>query len=173
MMDNDLRIRRLQQEAEDPEVAIILIDLVLGHGAHPDPASELAPAVIKARDTAAEAGRHLEVVAILVGTDEDPQDLDSQFEQLRDAGAKVGFSNDAAMHCLGVLLGSLNPEPWTSKLPAVDLSVLHEPLAVINVGLESFTESLAAQDAAAIQVDWKPPAGGNERLMAILERMQG
>jgi FdrA protein len=51
--------------------------------------------------------------------------------------------------------------------------VLHQPLAAINVGLESFTESLMAQDAAVIQVDWRPPAGGNERLMAILERMRG
>jgi FdrA protein len=51
--------------------------------------------------------------------------------------------------------------------------VLHQPLAAINVGLESFTESLMAQDAPVIQVDWQPPAGGNERLMAILERMKG
>ena len=45
MMDNDLRIRRLEKEAGDPEVAIILLDVVLGYGAHPDPASELAPAI--------------------------------------------------------------------------------------------------------------------------------
>ena len=51
--------------------------------------------------------------------------------------------------------------------------MLHHPLAAINVGLESFTESLTAQDAPVIQVDWQPPAGGNEKLMAILERMKG
>jgi FdrA protein len=54
----------------------------------------------------------------------------------------------------------------------VDSSVLREPLSAINVGLESFTESLTAQGAQVIQVDWKPPAGGNERLMAILQRMK-
>ncbi|UCG15021.1 MAG: fdrA domain protein [Deltaproteobacteria bacterium] len=53
------------------------------------------------------------------------------------------------------------------------MSVLHQPLAAINVGLESFTESLMAQDAPVIHVDWQPPAGGNERLMALLERMRG
>ena len=42
MMDNTLRIQRLHQEAEDPEVAVILLDVVLGYGSHPDPASELA-----------------------------------------------------------------------------------------------------------------------------------
>jgi len=48
MMDNDLRIRRLLQEAEDPEVAVILLDVVLGFGAHADPARELAPAIQQA-----------------------------------------------------------------------------------------------------------------------------
>ncbi len=50
--------------------------------------------------------------------------------------------------------------------------MLREPLCAINVGLESFTESLLAQDAPVIQVDWKPPAGGDERLMAMLQRMK-
>jgi FdrA protein len=45
-------------------------------------------------------------------------------------------------------------------------------LVAINVGLESFTESIIAQGAEAIQVDWRPAAGGNEKLMATLERMK-
>ena len=68
VMDNDLRIRRLQQEADDPEVAVILLDVVLGYGAHPDPAGELAPVIAKARAAAEEAGRRLEVVAVVVPT---------------------------------------------------------------------------------------------------------
>ena len=43
MMDNDLRLRRLEIEAADPQVALLLLDVVLGYGAHPDPASDLAP----------------------------------------------------------------------------------------------------------------------------------
>ena len=49
MIDNDLRIRRLLQEARDPEVAVIILDVVLGYGAHPDPASELGKAVEDAK----------------------------------------------------------------------------------------------------------------------------
>jgi FdrA protein len=173
MMDNDLRIRRLQQEAEDPEAALILLDLVLGHGAHHDPAAELAPAIANARETAAAAGRHLEVVAVVVGTDEDPQDVNAQVHKLEAAGARVEFSNDAAVHCVGSLLRSLNPQPASSSFQPVDLAVLRQPLTAINFGLESFAASLLAQDASVIQVDWRPPAGGNERLMAILERMSG
>ncbi|NIO69625.1 MAG: acyl-CoA synthetase FdrA [Anaerolineae bacterium] len=179
MMDNDLRIRRLQQEADDPEVAVILLDVVLGYGAHPDPASELAPAITKARTGAEEAGRHLEVVAVVVGTDEDPQDLNAQVQQLKAAGAQVETSNEAAVRYVGRLVQALDQPvgathlPSASHLKSVDLAVLHQPLAAINVGLESFTESLMAQDAPVIQVDWRPPAGGNEKLMAILERMRG
>jgi len=172
MMDNDLRIRRLQQEAGDPEVAVILLDVVLGYGAHPDPAGELAPAIARARARAEEAGRYLEVVAVVVGTDEDPQGFETQVQQLEAAGAKVETSNDAAVHYVGQLIQALNPKHETRNTKHVDLSVLHQPLAAINVGLESFAESLMAQDAPVVQVDWQPPAGGNERLMAILERMR-
>jgi len=179
MMDNDLRIRRLQQEAGDPEVAVVLLDVVLGYGSHPDPASELAPAIAQARARAEEAGQHLEVVTIVVGTDEDPQDFDAQVRQLKAAGARVETSNDAAVRYAGQLVRALDqplrkaaPETGAESVRSVDLAVLHQPLAAINVGLESFTESLIAQDAPAIQVDWQPPAGGNEKLMAILERMK-
>jgi FdrA protein len=171
MMDNDLRIRRLQQEAADPEVAVILLDMVLGYGAHPDPAGELAPAIAQVRAEVEAAGRYLEVIAVVVGTDEDPQDMDAQVQKLREAGAWVETSNEAAVHYLGHLLrASAKDARRTTK--AVPIQVLHDPLAAINVGLESFAESLQAQDAPVIQVDWRPPAGGNERLMAILERMK-
>ena len=180
MMDNDLRIRRLQQEADDPEVAVILLDVVLGYGAHPNPAGELAPAITRARVGAEEAGRHLEVVAVVVGTDEDPQGFDAQVQQLKAAGARVETSNEAAVRYVGRLVRALNqppekdaPERGAESIRNVDLAVLHQPLAAINVGLESFTESLMAQDAPVIQLDWRPPAGGNEKLMAILERMRG
>jgi FdrA protein len=171
MMDNELRIRRMLQEAEDPEVAVILLDVVLGYGAHPNPAGELAPAIKKARGIAKDAKRHLEVVAVVVGTDEDPQGLELQIEQLRGAGARVETSNESAVRYVGGVLRALNHREVADRQP-VDLAVLHEPLAAINVGLESFTASLQAQEAPVIQVDWRPPAGGNERLMAILERMQ-
>ena len=54
----------------------------------------------------------------------------------------------------------------------VDLNVLKNSLAGINVGLESFSDSLTKQGAQVLQVDWKPAAGGNERLSSILERLK-
>jgi FdrA protein len=173
MMDNDLRIRRLEQEASDPEAAVLLLDVVLGHGAHPDPASELAPAIQSALETANKADRHLDVVAVVVGTDEDPQGLDEQISQLEAAGAKVWTSNEAAARYVGRLIQALSPEPEIHDHTPVDLSDLKDSLSAINVGVESFAESLLAQDASVIHVDWRPPAGGNQELMSILERMKG
>ncbi|MCJ7825119.1 MAG: acyl-CoA synthetase FdrA [Anaerolineales bacterium] len=173
MMDNDLRIRRLEQEASDPEVAVLLLDVVLGHGAHPDPASEIAPVIQSVIARAQEAGRQLEVLVVVVGTNEDPQGLDGQISQLEAAGAKVWTSNEAAARYVGRLVQALSPEPEIHERMPVNLSVLKDSLSAINVGVESFSESLSAQGASVIHVDWRPPAGGNQELMSILERMKG
>jgi hypothetical protein len=41
-------------------------------------------------------------------------------------------------------------------------------LQVVNIGLESFAEDLRAQGVAVVQLDWRPPAGGNARIAALL-----
>jgi FdrA protein len=175
MIDNDLRIRRLIQEAADPSTAVILLDVVLGDGAHPDPALELAPAIVQVRNRAAGEGRRLEIVVVLVGTDEDPQDLERQRQQLKEAGAWVTTSNTEAVCRAGRIAQSLDPEAAPKAMfstKQVPLATLQQPLTAINVGLDSFRVSLEDQGARAIQVEWRPPAGGDEQLMAILERMR-
>jgi len=96
MIDPTLRLERLAGEAADPSVGVVLLDVVLGHGADPDPAASLAPAVRAARATAAADGRGLAVVVSLCGTAGDPQGRDRQASALRDAGATVLLSNAAA-----------------------------------------------------------------------------
>ncbi len=175
MMDNELRIQRLEVEAADPETAVILLDVVLGYGSHPDPAGELAPAIGEARKNAADAGRHLEVVVMLSGTDVDPQDRAAQQEKLAAAGARVFLSSDRAVRYAGRLLKALEgaPQPPRLGFSPVDLESLKGEFAAINVGLESFAESLQSQNASVVQVDWKPAAGGNADLLALLEKMKG
>jgi len=169
MLDNSLRIERLKQEASYPDVAIILMDVVLGFGAHPDPASELAPAISDVISLARKSGRDLEVVIILVGTDEDPQDLSNQLEQFRKGGARVETS------CRAVVVYAverLQSYADNRELPPVDLAILTKPVEAINIGLESFSKSLGAQKVPVIHLDWRPPAGGDEKLISILERMK-
>ncbi len=184
MLDNDLRIRRIHAEAADPETGLILLDVVLGDGAHPDPASELAPAIQEAIATAHAAGRELPIVAVVVGTDADPQGLGSQIEQLTAAGATVFTRHDEAIRVIGAAFAGNDRRPTTdddsSAQPATRNSQLairnpqitsRPPFAALNVGLESFSESLKSQGATVVHVDWKPPAGGNEKLMGLLARM--
>lgn len=175
MMDNDLRIRRLEKEAADPEVAVILLDVVLGYGAHGNPASELSQAIYAALQTANEAGRHLKVVAVVSGTDEDPQGMKDQIAMLEEVGVRVETSNDAAVRYVGRLLQAIersHQPPTEDGMKHVDLEPLKKPLAAINVGLESFTEALTDQGSQVVHMDWKPAAGGNEKLAGILERMK-
>lgn len=175
MMDNELRIRRLYEEARNPEVALIMLDVVIGYGSHPDPASEIAPAIAKCIKEAKEAGRHLEVVCVACGTDEDPQNLDNQIAQLRAAGALVDTDNEIICRYVGRTMRALAERGETAAETIgkpVDLESLKKPLAAINVGLESFTANIKDQNAPVIHVDWKPPAGGNERLMNILSKMK-
>jgi FdrA protein len=169
MIDNSLRIERLRQEAADAAVAIILLDVVLGYGTHPDPAAELAPAISEAITSAEKAGHALEIVVIIVGTNEDPQNLASQIKRLKAADARVETNAGAACTYIGQQLLSLGK---IDRLPAVDPDVLKQTVKAINVGLESFAASLSAQSAEVIHVDWRPPAGGNKNLMSILERMK-
>lgn len=96
MIDNRTRIQRLLQEARDPSVAVILLDVVLGYGAHSDPAAELGPAIVQARQMAAAKGRTLTVVTSITGTEQDPQGLARQTAALQKAGAIVMGSHTAA-----------------------------------------------------------------------------
>jgi FdrA protein len=69
MIDHRLRNERLAVEAQDPQTAVILLDVVLGYGAHADPASVIAPVSRGMRSAqAAASGRHLAVVGFVCGT---------------------------------------------------------------------------------------------------------
>lgn len=105
MIDPTLRMERLAVEAADPTCGVLLLDLVLGHGAHPDPAGELADAVRAARQTARADGRTLPVVVSLCGTDADPQGRQRCAETLAGAGASVFLSNAAAARHAASLAG--------------------------------------------------------------------
>jgi FdrA protein len=96
MIDFTLRNMRILQEARDPETAVILIDVELGIGSNADPAGQLVPVIQKAKGLAKEAGRHLPVVASVVGTEDDFQGLASQEKALSDAGVLIMPSNAEA-----------------------------------------------------------------------------
>lgn len=164
MLDNDWRIRRLREESADPTTGLILLDIVLGEGAHPDPARELAPVIAAIRE-----GRNLPVAALVIGTDADPQQRAAQMERLQASGAQV-YTDPSA--CFSAVARALLAPPSSSVANYRSPFSSSSSLVAINIGLESFYDSLIAQGAAAVHVDWRPPAGGNERLMALLARLK-
>jgi FdrA protein len=104
MIDPSLRLERIAVEGDDPTCAVLLLDLVLGFGSHPDPADELAAAIAAARKAAAAGGRELPVVVSLIGVENDPQGLTSCAKTLQASGASVFVSNaQATRHALSLL----------------------------------------------------------------------
>jgi len=93
MIDPTLRVSMLKEQAQDPAVGVLLLDVVLGYGAHPDPAGELAEAI---RDGLERRAGDLSVIAFVCGAQDDPQGLESQVALLADAGVVVTRSNGHA-----------------------------------------------------------------------------
>tara|TARA_Y100000590_G_scaffold38389_3_gene41224 strand:+ start:11672 stop:13036 length:1365 start_codon:yes stop_codon:yes gene_type:complete len=87
MIDNTLRLERLAEVSRDETVGTVLVDVVLGHGASPDPAAELKDAL---------GDISVPIFVSLIGTNGDPQNFDSQVNQLTQAGAEVHLSNASA-----------------------------------------------------------------------------
>ncbi len=87
MIDPTLRLDHLRQAAADTATGVLLLDVVLGHGAEPDPGLLLAPALSQIRQP---------VVVSVIGTALDPQDRDRQVRTLVESGAEVHLSNAAA-----------------------------------------------------------------------------
>jgi FdrA protein len=93
MIDPSLRNDLVRAAAEDNSTAAILFDVVLGYGAHADPAGELAEALRDAQDRARRHRRFLALVGHVCGTDADPQHKPAQIDKLRKAGVLIADSN--------------------------------------------------------------------------------
>ena len=49
--------------------------------------------------------------------------------------------------------------------------LFRKELVVVNMGLDSFADNLRKEEVKVLQMDWKPPAGGNERVISLLEKL--
>jgi FdrA protein len=105
MIDPEARLELIRREASDPQTAVILIDVVLGYGSHPDPASALA-------GTCAEITRGPDspaIVAYVLGTDLDPQGLELQQDRLAEAGCVLATTGAGSAR-LAAAIASRRPE---------------------------------------------------------------
>ncbi len=107
MIDPSGRQARLVAEAKDGSIAVILMDFVLGYGAHIDPVGEMLPSVEKAKEILKEQGKEVIWVASVCGTEGDPQDLLDQEKRLIDAGFVVMPSNAQAVRFISKVLNRI------------------------------------------------------------------
>ena len=104
MLDPLLRAERIGAAGRSAHVGVLLLDLVLGRGTHPDPAESLGRAWRQARAAAEAEHRSLVAVASVVGTAQDPQGLDRQLGQLTEAGVEVLPTSAEAARFAGLLV---------------------------------------------------------------------
>jgi FdrA protein len=98
MIDPEARVELIRAAGDESDVAVVLLDVVLGHGSHPDPAGELAPACA---EIMGDDGP--QVVAYVLGTDGDPQGYASQVAKMADAGCVVTATAARASYAAAAL----------------------------------------------------------------------
>ena len=109
MVGPTLRLEAIARAGADPTTGVLLLDVVLGYGAQPDPAQDLVPVLHDLPDD-------LPVVISCIGTDDDPQVLSRQGEALAATGAQVFCSNaHAARQAVSLLAVATEPEGGASR----------------------------------------------------------
>lgn len=185
MIDPEVRIGYIEKYGAMESTGVILFDCMLGYGCHPDMAAALAPVIKEQLERAKAAGRELYFVGSVTGTENDPQDYRKSFETLREAGAIMETSNARAIRLALEIKGIHFAEEDREVVPyeIKDASSLPQPSEqvmellnttprIINVGVESFNDSLRAYGAQSVQFSWKPLAGGNKRMIHLLNELE-
>jgi succinyl-CoA synthetase alpha subunit len=189
MIDPIARTERIEAEMQDPTIAVMLFDCILGNGSHEDPATVLSVAIAKAKQVAKKRGGYLSVIVSVTGTDKDFQNRTEQIARLEHEMAIVMPSNYQAVRLAKrILLREFGPktlhvQTYSHRLSSRSLSLdsgqsipdsslilslfLYGPNAV-NLGLEAFSRNLNQ----SLQVSWNPPGRGNIRSFEALTRIE-
>lgn len=178
MIDPSFRVEKVKEAAVNPETAIILLDNVIGYGAHEDMAGVFAPVVEEAKAAAAKDGKAFVAIASVTGTANDPQVYQDQVDKLEAAGVIVTNSNAEATRLSAKIVNYLNSEAKdtgsaevSKETNAVTELISNKP-SVINVGLSGFADAVLEHGGQVVQYQWAPIAGGDQRLAKILELLK-
>jgi FdrA protein len=172
MIDPSSRTERMTAVFDDPENAVLLLDVVLGHGADPDPAGALAAVIADGLARLRADGRDLAVVASVCGTEEDPQCSSAQTLMLEQAGVAVLPSNAAAVrHAAAIVQRREASTVSVLATPEPIRRLLSESPRIVNIGLREFADPLLRLGAQVVHYDWRPVAGGDPKLQALIDAL--
>ena len=115
MIDPHARGEMIVRAGGDAAVGVLLVDLVLGKGSHASPATPLVEAVVEARRIARSEGRELAVLASVIGTSRDGQDLGAQTAMLEEAGIATLATNADAARAAAMLVAPRLRSQWLRK----------------------------------------------------------
>lgn len=167
MIDYQLRNEWIIEAARKAECDTLLLDVVLGHGSHLDPISELAPTFLEAR----RLQPSLRIVAGIVGVSDDPQGRSRVLSALRDLNVDVAESNYEAV--VLAFTGQLpivpgNVQFTAGAVPTKRSFFDNEKPMTINVGLSVFELPLKPH---VVGLEWRPPANGDVTLGRLVADM--
>ena len=166
MIDFSTRLEVLKQTVEADPKAVVILDVVLGFGAHVDPVGELEP-VLRGLPKSAT------VISHICGTSADFQGFQKSVQRM-EAVSTVAPSNAAAVRlaqsisCGGAVPTSMqSPYGGTAAAAAATdkkagkASQIFGGIRAINMGVDNFSKPLTGAGATVLQLQWKPPAGGD------------
>ena len=180
MIDPAKRIECMQEAVDDESTGVILLDIMLGYGSHPDMAGALLPTIKELQAKADAANRKVFFVATVCGTRRDYQGYDEAVNKLKEAGVIVCENNKLACQTAIRAIGRDFVEPVKPIRPKTVVEIeknepsdklmqmLSEKPKIINVGLKSFAEVCEEFGCEVVQYDWMPPAGGDIKLIKTL-----
>ena len=162
MIDPTLRMERIAAEAADPTCGVLLVDLVLGHGAHPDPAGELADALLAARATAHAAGRALPGRRVPHRHRRGPAGPVALRRRAR-GGRRLG---DALQRCRHAARPRPAEEPAMTASTRPLHGLLERDPVVATAGVSLLADALRDQAVPVTETEWQPPMAGTETDLA-------
>lgn len=169
MIDPTTRINAIESLITKEDVAVVLIDNVIGYGSNDDMAGSLIDSIEKVINKKKEKRQEILFVASVCGTEEDIQVYSSQVEKLEEAGVIVLETNAQATSFVTRLIEKLKNEKQDVK--DKKSTMLTEDLKVINIGLESFSTAIKKHEGEVIQYNWAPVAGGDKKLQNLLAKL--
>ena len=164
MIDPSIREQEISKLGAQKTVGVVLLDLVIGYGANPNPAESII-AGYKAACAQRSSDNPLIAIATVTGSQQDPQCRSQQITALTENNIVVMDNLPEA-----VLLAKklITPTKSTGSLKSYPLL---NHISVINAGLRSFAEDLLSSNVPVVHYQWAPIAGGNQKLAAILKKL--
>jgi FdrA protein len=171
MIDPGTRIDAISKLMDRDDVAVVLFDNVLGYGSNTDMAESLAPSIKKVIKHKKAQNKEIVFIASVCGTESDIQTYSSQVKKLEDAGVLVLKTNAEAVFTAIEALKYIESNTKTDLSNIEKETLLNSELKVINIGLESFADTILKHEGKVVQYNWAPIAGGDKKIQSLLDKL--